>query len=278
MSVLQIPRCGFMELVEKDSMDWSDPDPRGFIIYFEPPNTRAYYAVGVDPTVGIVNWDRHLRTLDDYRTDNGAIEVIRSGKPDVQVAEYAAPIDPEDLADVTNFMGRLYCGNAEDAQAMCIIEVYPGPGLLTQRKLINQYHYYNLFVWKYLDSLTSKPTNSLGWTSTPKSVRDLWIRCTRHVKRGNITLYSPYLMEEMDNVAMRPDQLWGEAIGGKHDDRIRALYLAIWAARDWGVNIDLADQDQLEVAKPKNHQASDASVEDMYAEWEDAWERLMEGT
>lgn len=271
---VHIPKCGIAEPL--DAHDHLDLDSRGIIKIFEPPSPKHVYAIGVDPTVGITGWSRELRTSDDYRTDNGSIEVIRVGTPDVQVAEYAAPIDPEDLADVVNLLGRWYAGRDESGQCLCNIEVYPGPGLLTQRKLINEYHYYHLFVWKYLDTLTSKPTNSFGWTSTPKSVRDLWIRSSRHIKRGGIQLNSPWLLEEMRNCAMRPDMMWGESVGGKHDDRLRALMLAIWCAHDWSNQIDLGDQQGVEPPRAPNWQASAMTVAQMHSEWEDAWERLSE--
>ena len=143
-----------------------DKDPRGMVLMFEPPSIKETYVLGCDPTVGRVGWNRILRTRDDLRTDNGAIEVIkvgRNGKPDIQVCEYAAPIDPEDLADVCNMLGRLYAGSDESGQCLCIIEVYPGPGLLTQRKMLNALGYYNMFIWKYLDSMSVKLTTSLGW-------------------------------------------------------------------------------------------------------------------
>ncbi len=45
---------------------------------------------------------------------------------DIQVAEFAAPIDAEDAAGVVNFLGRMYAGASEEDQALAIIEVQPG--------------------------------------------------------------------------------------------------------------------------------------------------------
>ena len=165
--MFQIQGCGLLEPISVDAHDHLDHDSRGLIKIFEPPMPRAYYAMGVDVSNGLTNWTRELRTDADTRTDNGAIEIVRrgmNGAPDVQACEYAAPLEPEDLADVANGLGRLYCGQDDTQQAMCIIEIYPGPGMRTQREMINKYHYYNMFVWKYIDTIVSKPTNSLGWT------------------------------------------------------------------------------------------------------------------
>src|SRR5438105_4562479 len=99
----------------------TDRDPRGAIWMWEPYRNGHTYVVGVDPTVGITGWHRSLRTRDDHATDNGAIQVIRCGNPDVQVAEYAAPVDAIELAPVVNLLGRLYGQGQEDGQALVII-------------------------------------------------------------------------------------------------------------------------------------------------------------
>jgi hypothetical protein len=257
-----------------------DQDPRGICWMFEEPNPRATYVMGIDPTVGITNWDRTLRTEDDTKTDNGAIEIIkvgRMGKPDVQVCEYAAPIDPEDLADVANVLGRLYSGQSDDEQCLCIIEVYPGPGLLTLRKMINAHGYTNHFVWKYLDSMTTKPTNVLGWTASPKSVRDLWIRGSRHINRGGIIIRSDYFVEEMTDCVQDPIKMAAKAAYGAHDDRMRALLMAVWAAHDWNSQIETDSHSRVEVGSvPTNWQQSDISSDRMFEQWEERFSEIAE--
>lgn len=264
--------------LERHTASEYDSDPRGVVWMYEPPETRATYVMGIDPTVGITNWDRALRTQDDFKTDNGAIEILRVGRhgqPDVQVCEYAAPIDPEDLADVANALGRLYCGQDENEQCLCIIEVYPGPGLLTLRKMINQYGYTNMFIWKYLDSYTTKPTNSLGWTASPKSVRDLWIRGSRHINRGGVRIYSEHFCAEMVDAEQDPIKMTAKAAYGAHDDRLRALLMAIWAAHDWSAQIETESASRVEAGVPAAHwQASDMSTERMYEAWEERFSEI----
>jgi len=256
-----------------------DLDPRGMVLMLEPPSQRETYIMGIDPTVGIVGWDRHHRTRDDLRTDNGAIEIIRvgrNGKPDMQVCEYAAPIDPEDLADVANVLGRLYAGQEENGQCLCIIEVYPGPGLLTQRKMLNHLGYTNMFIWKYLDSVSVRMTTSLGWQSSPKSVRDLWIRGTRHISLDKIRVTSPYLAEELAHCEADELKMTAKASSGKHDDRVRAFLMAIWAAHDWSYQVD---DRKVEVStfKPVDWQRSDISAEKMYEQWDTFLDDMLEG-
>jgi len=254
-----------------------DDDPRGLVCVFEPPNPRETYVMGVDPTVGIVGWNRFIKTRDDLRTDNGAIEVVRLGRngaPDVQVAEYAAPIDPEDLADICTILGRLYHGSEEE-ECLCIIEVYPGPGLLTQRRMINSHNYTNHFIWKYLDSMMPKSTASLGWQSSPKSVRDLWIRGTRHISLDKARILSPYLAEELAHCEADELKMTAKASSGMHDDRVRAFLMAIWALHDWNYQIEEAKTEPIAGSAP-DWQRSDLSYDRMMDAWEDKFLELSE--
>jgi hypothetical protein len=273
---MTLPECYTFSGMELKATTLDDPDPRGLVLILEPPSSREIYVCGVDPTVGRVGWNRHLRTRDDSRTDNGAIEIIkkgRNGKPDIQVCEYAAPIDPEDLADVANFLGRMYAGSSEEGQCLMCIEVYPGPGLLTQRKMINALGYYNMFIWKYLDSMAVKVTNSLGWQSSPKSVRDLWIRGTRHISMDKVKVLSPYLAEELAHCEADELKMTAKASSGKHDDRVRAFLMAIWALHDWSYQIEDTPVKVVE-GKAPNWQASDISLDRMYDAWNDRFDEL----
>jgi hypothetical protein len=258
-------------------------DPRGVLWMWEPPGNRSSYVVGVDPSVGIVGWDRHNRVIDDVKTDNGCIEVIKVGHgepgspdfvPDVQVAEYAAPIDPEDLADVANIVGRVYGGADEEGQALCIVEVYPGPGLLTLRRMINIHGYTRHFIWKTLDSMSTRPTSYLGWTANQKSVRDLWIRTRRHILSGGLVHHSPWLVEEWTDCEMDFVKQTGQAVGG-HDDRVRAVNLALWAAHEWSFDVETKTRDVEEGRTGQvAWQASDVTAEEMAKQWEDRFAEL----
>ncbi len=269
---MKIPelRIGHRQLAPAEM---SDSDTRGLIWCWEPPSPRANYVIACDPSYGIASWDRTLRKEGDEETDNCAIEVIRCGtrgSPDVQVAEYAAPIDPEDAAIVVNFLGRMYAGASEDEQALAIVEVHPGPGLMTQRDLMNKFGYTNLFIWQHLDSMNIAPTQSYGWYSSRQSRQMLWIRGTRHITKHLLTINSPALIEEMTDC--KPDNFQSftaRAQWGSHDDRVVATLLAIWAANQWN-----DDNPPEEAAKPTlvhapSAQASDMTYDEMMDDWSD---------
>lgn len=274
--IYTVANCGSLAPAEN-----TGHDPRGVLWLFERPRPNANYFMGVDAAVGIIGWDRLCRTQNDYKTDNGVIEVVRrgiNGAPDCQAAEYAGPIDPEALADRANLLGRLYGGNDESGQALACVEVYPGPGGLTQQRLIHRYGYTNLWVPRYVNVLAGQgPRNVVGFTSSSNSRRDLWLRGKKHIINGGIVLNSPWLIEEMADC--QPDD-WrlnetARAKYGKHDDRVISMFLALLAAHDWSWEIETR-QEKVEVGGPVNWQASDIGAEAMLEAWEDRWEQLTE--
>lgn len=253
-----------------------DRDPRGIAWLWEEPRLGATYVMGVDPSGGITGWDRTLRTQEDHKTDNGAIEIIRVGADrDYQVAEYAAPIDPEDLADMANALGRLYSGSDEEGQALAIVETN-NFGLLTARRMMNNHGYLHQFVWKYIDSAIPKPTGSVGWYATSKSVPLLWARGARHILRGGLKVRSPWLVEEMADAELDPEKMWAKAIHGSHDDRLRAILLAVWAAHEWSIDIESEKVEVSASDEAPEWQATDISAEDLVDAWNERFAELAE--
>ncbi len=252
-----MPGCGGLKPMEAEELD---NDARGIVWMYEPPDNKAKYFLGCDPTKGIVGWSREFRRDADQGTDNGVIQVLKVGgeaKQDVQVAEYAAPIDPEDLADVVYLLGKLYGGSNDDGEAMVNVEVWPGPGEPTQRKLITKYGYANVYMpIKYSNTIIpERGHNVAGWISNERSRRELWRRGMKHIALKRVRLFSPDLIEEMAD-CQADDWRYTEtarAKYGKHDDRVVTLFLAIYAAHDWGDEIETVKPQENE--KPKNWQA-----------------------
>lgn len=276
-------RIGGSTRIIKSSDDVYDGDPRGLIFLFEPPNPRARYVLGVDAAQGRTGWNRWNRIGDDTDTDNGAIVVIRLGtgepgspnfKPDYQVAEYAAPIDPYDLAKVANALGRMYGGNNEDGQAHCIVEVWPGPGGPTQRTMMETYGYSNFYRWQFLDTgMTSERSKfDFGWYSTKQSMQHLWTRGLRLIHRKQLVFKSEHLVEEFADCEMDLVRLRGAAARG-HDDRATACLLALWAGHNWTFNIEpvVSRVDQGPVVE---YQATDVSSERMVDLWNERWDEI----
>lgn len=263
-------------------VDQYDPtDPRGHLLVWEPPIETCDYSVGCDPTMGVLGWSRATRTDDDWKHDNAALEVFRVGgfkdgqkQPDAQVAEWAGPLDAEDLARVCNFVGRLYGGNHEDKQALMTIEVAPGPGWLTQRVLHDQFGYDRFLPWLVEGrNLLQHDTGRRGWYSNQHTRRDLWTRSGGHLKRRKAILRSKWLVEEM--VACTPDNFIAITAraarmgrSGLNDDRVVAAMLALWAANEWQIGQEPSEPTgPAQNAAAQDWQLAPVSYEEMLESW-----------
>lgn len=250
-----------------------DGDPRGIIWIWEPANRGATYVMGCDPTVGRTGWNRYARVKEDSKTDNGAIEVIKVGKDgrkDVQVAEYAAPVDAFDLAYVVNLLGRMYAGTDDD-QCKCIIEVFPGPGAGTLQQCL-ELGYTNHFHWEYYANTAATPTRAMGWHASPRTNRDLWVKASRHLVMDQVIVNSPWLAEEYADCRMNIEKDYGENPGG-HDDRVRAFNLALWIANSWSMNIERTTE-KVQLTAPVDAQCSDMLLSEIQDGWEAVFDRL----
>lgn len=273
-------------------------DPRGIIWLFEPPRQTARYSMGIDPTHGRSGWSRYNRAEDDHVIDNGAIQVLRIGRgtpcklcdpvtfkctspspfhysPDVQVAEFAAPIDPYDLATVGNALGRLYCGVNEDAQCPCIIEVYPGPGGPTQKTMMEKYGYQNMYQYQYMDGVQSTRKWDYGWYSGRQQVQHLWTKGLRFLSRRQVIIRSPWLAEELANCRMDLERNRGAAAPGLHDDRVTALLLSIWQGHNWSFSMEMDTITRAVVGVPGEWQAQAISSEKMLEQWNEKFDQLV---
>lgn len=256
---------------------WGSLDPRGIIYTWESPSPSETYVLGVDTSVGITGWTRELRTQEDAKVDNAVVQVLRKGRlnrPDVQVAEYAAPIDHYELATVVNFLGRMYAGSDETEQALACIEINNG-GWATQNELVNRYGYMNLPPWRQEGGVMPKITARTGWYSSRSNRRDLWIKGMRHINARSIVLNSPALIEEMtdctwDNFLA----MTARGIYGSHDDRVVSLLIAIWYAHEWSLELDPPENDKLAVKGLPDYQRSDISWEDAQDDWNDRMDRV----
>jgi hypothetical protein len=259
-----------------------DPhDPRGILWIFEPPRRGAHYVIGVDPTSALntPGWNRSLRTKEDAKIDNSAIEVFRVGigTPDIQVAEWAAPLDAESLAVVVNFLGRLYGETEDDGQALVCIEMYPGPGWMTHRELVNRFGYYNFPPWVMeTGGLGMKMTAKTGWYSNVSTRRDLWTRGANHINKQRVVIQSPWFIEEM--VDCTPDNflaVTARALGGRHDDRVVAGLIGIWFANQWSFDLEPTEPTVLENPSLPDYQRTAISAGRMMQEWQDKFSSLL---
>ena len=247
-------------IATSESDESVNDDPRGLVLMWEEPKPYAKYIIGLDPSEGITGWSRGSRQDGDHKTDNGVVEVFRpnamklplfkDGKPmidkltnqqmfvmrDLQVAEFAAPIDAVEIARVANILGRIYAGEDDD-QAELILESYPGPGPLTTQELI-RLGYGRLWMWEHFADSVVEETNAIGWHATPRSTRILWTRARRHLMERKAKILSKWLVAEYTNAVVDMDRMTARACYGQHDDRLRAANLCYWAGHRWTQNVE----------------------------------------
>lgn len=265
-----------------DFTNW-DRDPRGCLFLWEAPDPRERYILGIDPTFGRTGWNRWARTEEDQSTDNGAIVVIRKGKagrPSVQVAEFAAPIDPFELAYVANIIGRVYGQGDEDTdgQAQIIHEGFPGPGPSFTRQIM-ELGYGNLWRWQYFADAAVKPTQTVGWQATDRTNQQLWSKCSRHLIKGGTVIRSPALAEEYADVVILPGKHWAASVSARrHDDRVRAHCLALWAEQGWDVDFESTDEPviaDISGTGPVEWAHTDMSASEIHEAWNDRFESML---
>jgi len=251
--------------------DELDHDPRGIVWMWEPPKRNATYVMGIDPTNGIIPWSRNSRREDDLDTDNGVIEIIRmakeDGAPDVQVCEFAAPIDQESLGEVANLLGRIYGGATEDGECLAITEVHLGMGLGVIRKMMDS-GYMNHFQWQHIDKIVVQNTQSYGWYASASAVRILWEKFRRSLALRHIKILSTHVVEELADCIWDAGKQTANAADGKHDDRIRGLALCEWVARSWGMVPEGVATEEITKKSNVDWQKSNISWENMQEEME----------
>ena len=257
-------------------VDLYDGDPRGILWVWEEPRPSATYVLGVDPTVGKTGWNRWARVDEDAQIDNAVIEVLRAGTPDVQVAEFAAPIDAVELAPIVNALGHLYAGSNEDGEAHTIVEA-TGPGAVTIGELTRRFNYSNLFMWRrYGQAGAPIAARSIGWFSSRSSNKDLWMRGLHHIHKGRLRVNSPFIVEEMCDCVADTYSVIGEARRGWHDDRVFATLFAIWASHGWSLG-ESEEQERATVDNVggPNWQATDLTAEELEDAWNDRMDHLL---
>lgn len=257
----------------------SPAQARGTLWIFHLPNTKLRYVIGADPAVGIPGWHPTLKTEKDLSSDNSALTVwgVYRDKA-VQVAEYAAPVEPAEFAKVINAVGRFYGGSDPQKMAHVILEAAVGPGPECERTLIGKYHYYNYYTDKPIESFDINSIGKLGWRPSLQSNKDISLNARKVLEVSMPVVRSPWLAEELNDAELDTEK-WKIHIpegGGQHDDRLRSAMLAWWAI--WGTEITIpaphVDPEVLP-GRPQNWQSMDVSAKEMERLWQKRWYEIV---
>jgi hypothetical protein len=302
-----------------------DRDPRGIVWLWELASPGSRYVLSCDPSGGIPGWKREFRQQNDITTDNAVIEVFRKGrstsacedcsglgwKPTqqkgvsvecfkcdgrgkiggraVQVAEFAAPVDAEEIARYVFVLGRIFVGDSDMDECLAIVESN-NTGILTIKTLQNVYRYTNLYQQRTeMTTTTPKYMNGYGFNSGPTTVPILHARSRNIIVKREVEIRSRWLVKEYSDAVVKisggneegassiivRERFYVPPGGGRHDDRMTASFLALWALFDFTDSGDM--ETATEAAMRDLPPARDlARTDATAAEQRDQWNQVVE--
>lgn len=185
----------------------------GRLRVFEPPRNGFYYVIGADVADGLL-----------FDGDNSAASVLRC--PDLkQVAQWAAPIEPDEFADLLYALGMLY------NKALMGVEI-EGPGRATILRLSKELYYPHLYWREVHDDIEIKRQTKHGWHTTSITKPILISSLQGALRDDEIQLRDMDTVVEMMEYVKRNDGTYGNPpVKGKHDDRVMSLMIALQMAK-----------------------------------------------
>lgn len=224
------------------------------------------YIVGVDASYGMAG------------KDAAAVEVMRVGNkwlPDEQVAEFRGTISPQDLASVAWILGSVYRDKSTALEAQMVVEVNPGsPGIVTQTELLRM-GYPHFYVWQKPTRLDGGYTKEIGWYTTAVTRPLLMEMGVDYLKKGDLLINSTFFIEEMGSfVALEKQngQRRLEHAPGYHDDRIIALFMALYVAHG-DDNRSIANERRKEEEHRRKPERPTMQFQELGISWQEAMDR-----
>lgn len=264
--------------MHRSELDDAYKDPRGVIWIYEQPDTRHTYAAASDPSGnGVPRWTRQARTHNDINVDNGTVQVWRKqpaqgacencrslgwlptaqkgvqlecsacdgrgriGGRSVQVVDFAAPVNPEELALYVFVLGRIYRGNSDLDECELIVNRI-GVGMEEIRTL-QRLGYTNLWQTEAVqDGIAIKTLAQIGFNEHPSTVPLLHSRGRLLLVRRDMEPRSKFLIKELSDAVVKTvgaqtetsaalrtyERFYVPPGGGRHDDRMVTTFLAGW--------------------------------------------------
>lgn len=254
----------------------------GRLLIWEFPLTTCRYVLGVDPGQGVGG-------------DNSVVQVIKAGTaeyPDQQVAEYACDfLSPVAFAEVVCAIGRMYHGL--DDEALAVVELNSaGGGNTVQNDMRFKWGYQNLYIRKQTEAFEAGYEHRFGWVTTPQKRRMLVARGVHAFNSADLTVNSPFLLEEMKDFKPETQDRIAQAASGAKDDRVMALFMAHLGAHEdeWlsGENVSRQRRALTATTRVRENEHADLgqvpewqhnhriSLEDMMGSWDGILDRFEE--
>jgi len=219
-----------------------DPNIRGFVRLWEPPDAGFHYVIGADTAEGKLVATR--RVVDSGEAEKGgrdfsAAVVLRlatESHPRKVVAELHGRMAPEVFAEQARLLGEFYsCGGEVEGtyrnNALIGVERSHSSGQTILRLLREHYHYSPLYWHREINRLTRRIGRRIGWVTDETSRMVMLDRLGELIRKGEIEIPSKDLIRELITFVVwetgKP-----QAQEGCHDDRTIALAIACQMERE----------------------------------------------
>ena len=179
----------------------------GRLWFWKEPIANHIYRIGIDPATG------------QEGRDYTAMVVIDEVEKE-QVAEFQGWIDVFQAAHYGVILAQFY------NNAKLVIEINFGLGCQVEARR----YYWNFYRHKYLDRITDKPTEKVGFLSTPSFKKELIQYADHAINEGIHRIYSERLLSELLTFIQRPGMELASAAAGTHDDIVMAWLIAIYTS------------------------------------------------
>lgn len=226
--VIPPPYSGDLERSERDRarIEFRENATRPILHIWHMPKPGHEYAVGADAARGI-DTDNPNRPPGDY-----SAAIVFDSTTGEQVAGSQTRLNPRELADFLDKLGRFYCTPqmGDSHFAWMYIELTGNLGLETQRRLREDYHYprHRFAPWRGRDDRIHRlKTNAIGWETNDRTRQMMFAAFRASLRERAIRIYWGVLADQLGNATME-DSCWDVVRG--HDDVLMAAMIA-WMAR-----------------------------------------------
>lgn len=197
-------------------------DPMGKIIMYEPPYSGEVYGLGIDTSYGLGQ-------------DRSVIEGIRKGSPENhpgQAFEYASPdVNSFSLWPIALALGTLYSTRVKGnlRQAKIVIEGAANGELVYHE--LKKRGWKEFHDWVRYDKKRQNvtPTGRQLWYTNQWSRPLIMDMLLDAVSNQWFVVNSPWLIDELSDLELMLERQKIVAAGGKHDDRVMALAMILFA-------------------------------------------------
>lgn len=204
---IQPPKRKGMWVPRNNKPVWVEGE--GSFHIWEEPIRGEKYVLGVDISTG-------------RSKDFSVIQVLKGLE---QVAAYRGKIDPDELAYLASWCGKVY-------NTGLIIPERNGIGLATVLKLVNDIKYPRLYTHERVDTTNRSVSVEYGYTTTGRNRIQILDDINSLIRTGELKIRDVRTLNEMEAFVFSGTGTKDkpEAASGKNDDTVMALALAVHAA------------------------------------------------